>query len=92
MSAARVSGLVTIVTWSIRLQNDSFSGLLLLLLLLLLHVWSSDRESKGGGELDTGVGAAVTGRDSESGESRFMAARLLVSILASSYLLQSNNF
>ena len=46
----------------------------------------------GAGEQDTGVGAAVTGRDSESGESRFMAARLLVSILASSHLLQSNNF
>ena len=89
MLAARVSGLVTIVTWSIRLQNDSFSGLLLL---LLLHVCSSDLESTGAGELETGVGAAVTGRDSESGESRFMAARLLVSILASSYLLQSNNF
>ena len=85
-----MSGLV-IITWSIRLQNDSFTGLLLLLL-LLLHAWSSDRESAGTGELDTGVGAAVTGRDSESGESRFMAARLLVSILASSHLLQSNNF
>ena len=62
--------------------------------MLLLQPLSSDRESAGAGEgeLDTGVGAKLMGRLSVSGESRFMAARLLESILATGHLLQSNNF